>query len=119
MPENVFILDDLSKQSLRSPRIINLLKESRHYKLRVFISSQGVLHITPDSMQNLWSLYLFRGFSKKQIFQLADRISTSLTPQMLWDLYKSITKECYQFMNINLVDDTVRPSFYKQLKLNK
>ena len=119
VPENIFILDDLSKTALRNTRIINLLKESRHYRLRVFISSQGLLHITPDAMQNLWSVYLYKGFSKKQIYQLAERISTSLSPDELWSVYKSITKQKYQFMNMNLTEDTIRPSFYKPLKFTK
>ena len=119
VPENISILDDLSKTALRNTRIINLLKESRHYRLRVFISSQGLLHITPDAMQNLWSVYLYKGFSKKQIYQLAERISTSLSPDELWSVYKSITKQKYQFMNMNLTEDTIRPIFYKPLKLTK
>lgn len=111
VPENVFILDDLSKQQLRSPAIINLLKEARHFKLRVFVSSQGILHIQPDSMQNLYEIWMWRGFSRKQIYQLADRISTSLSPDQLYHVYKQITSKKYQFMNMNLVNDTIRPSF--------
>lgn len=119
VPENVFILDDLSKQQLRSPAIINLLKEARHFKLRVFISSQGILHIQPDSMQNLYEIWIFKGFSRKQIYQLADRISTSLSPDQLYHVYKQITSKKYQFMNMNLVNDTIRPSFGDFVSMEK
>lgn len=119
VPENVFILDDLSKQQLRSPAIINLLKEARHFKLRVFVSSQGILHIQPDSMQNLYEIWMWKGFSRKQIYQLADRISTSLSPDQLYHIYKQITSKKYQFMNMNLVNDTIRPSFGEFVDMEK
>lgn len=119
VPENVFILDDLSKRSLRSSDLVNLLKESRHYKLRVFISSQGILHLQPDAMSNLYEIWLYKGFSRRQIFQLAERINTSLSAEQLYNLYKTITSHKYQFMNMNLIEDTIRPSFYKPINLKK
>lgn len=114
VPEYLLILDDISKEMLRSSSIYNLYKKARHYKTRVMVSSQGVLDVKPELWANFTDVYLWKGFSKTHMKIIHDRLPVmSMEFEDFYDLYLRITSEQYAFMNISVSDGKIRKKFSK------
>lgn len=111
VPQYWFIFDDLNRQQLRSPTIVNLLKKSRHYRARTTVISQSLIHLAPDAFGQLTDLYIWAGFSKDYLRKVHDRIDTHLEFEDFWKLYHLVTSTKYAFLNINLREGTFRKSF--------
>ena len=76
-PEYIIILDDMSYE-LRDKTLSALVKQNRHYKANVFISSQWIHDILPDTLKQIDVFLLFRGLpEKKANFTKTERRFTS------------------------------------------
>ena len=117
VPEYVIILDDLNKDELRSYCILNLVKKNRHYKARVFISTQFIHGLTPSTWANIWYLYIFGGFSRENMKLVYGRVNTSLTFDNFIALYQEITSKKFAFMNLNIRTGETRRNFEEILKI--
>lgn len=118
VPEYLLIFDDLTRDELRSDSILNLIKKNRHYKARVFISTQFVRGITPSTYSQLWYLYLFPGFSIEDVKLVHERIQTTLKFPEFLELYQQITKKPHQFLNIDVRRGVLRHNFGKPLRFD-
>ena len=112
VPKRVVILDDLAIEELHDPSVDTSLKKTRHYKARVIISSQHIMHITKTAFAQISLVCLWKGFSADYIKRLVDgRLTTSLEYKQFYLLYKEITKEPYSFLTIYQQDDQLRRKF--------
>ena len=116
VPEYLFILDDLSKESLRSPSIVNFIKKSRHHRIRALISSQSIIHLSPDAFSQLTDIYIWARFSRDYLDKIHNKLNTNLTSGEFWALYLATTEKKYCFMNINTISGTIRQSFGPAIK---
>lgn len=111
VPKYVLIGDDLSVNELRSTAVCNALKKSRHYKCKMYLSSQHILHCSPQSFSQLSTLYLWPGFSQHYIKTLWERSNLGIDFEQLWMLYTELLKTPHDFLNINLRQNQVRLNF--------
>lgn len=112
VPKRVVILDDLAIEELHDASVDTSLKKTRHYKARVFISSQHIMHITKTAFAQLSLVCLWKGFSADYIKRLVDgRLTTSLEFKQFYLLYKEVTKEPYTFLTIYQQEDQLRRKF--------
>ncbi len=110
VPEWIFVFDDLSNE-LRDPLIAHLLKTNRHYKAKVIISSQYVQDIPPSSRKQIDYWMLFAGHSVDKLEVIFYDADTRLSLSQFIKLYKSVTREPYQFLLLNTTDDSYRRGF--------
>jgi len=114
VPKHVIVLDDLNTEELRHRTITNLVKKSRHYQAKVYISSQHLLHASPQTFTNLQACYLWGGFSRHYIEEAWSRLNLGIDKKQFWLLYCELTREKYSFMNVNMRDNAVRQNLYPE-----
>jgi hypothetical protein len=105
-PEFIMIFDDMSGL-LRHPSVQKLLKNSRHYKTKIIIASQGITDLHPEELAQLDYLALFKNFSDKKLEFLYERLQLHLPMEKFIDLYKYVTSQTFDkgfnsFILINL-----------------
>lgn len=93
VPQNCIIIDDQNRAALRSPCVVDLVKKARHYRAKVFVSSQSTIHLMPDCWDNLWTVCLWHGISKRYIRAAFDRLRTDLTYEEFEALYDTVTHD--------------------------
>jgi hypothetical protein len=115
VPEYILVFDDLDIKTLRSDYMVNLVKKSRHFHAKIFISGQMISQLTPSAYNQLSYLYLFGGFSKPNIKTIHERMKTSLDFEEFWELYKRETDKKYSWLNINMRSGEIKEKFGKIL----
>ncbi len=90
-PEYLIIMDDLSDE-LRSPYIATLLKKSRHFHIRLIISSQYLKDLMPSSRLQVKSWALFRGMPDSLLEDLHRSLGMKLPLEVFAALYKKSTE---------------------------
>jgi hypothetical protein len=113
-PYRTLVLDDLSSKELRSQAILDVLRRSRHFKVKVYISSQAILAILPASMQQLSVICVWKGMSEHYMKELHSRISCSIPWEDFYALYREITDIKHQFMSIYTRTGAIRMSFFHE-----
>lgn len=113
-PEIVFIFDDMSSQLRNSASLSVLLKQNRHYKSNVYISSQNVNDLYPDQRLQIQNWYIFKGFSYDKIIQIYNSADPSIDIDKFYEIYLTATEEPYNFFNYNTVKDIYRKNFNYQ-----
>lgn len=116
--QNLFILDDISQQ-LKNPAVTKLLKEHRHSKSSVIISSQYLHDLPPESIMQLNYILLFRSFSQEKIQVIHKLLDVSIPFEQFWGLYKHCVIEPYSFMYFSIRDELVRCGFNVKIEFDK
>lgn len=112
VPKRYVILDDLSIPELHDSSVDTALKKTRHYKARVIISSQHIMHISKTAFGQLTAVLLWRGFSMDYIKSLVDgRLTVPLDYKRFYALYKEMTKEDFAFISVYQSDEQIRFKF--------
>jgi hypothetical protein len=109
-PEYIFILDDLSREC-RLPSVSALLKKSRHFKSKVFISSQHPNDLQPEARTQLGYWILFKDHSRKKIDEIHASSDISLEADDFYRVYQFATEEPYSFLYIDKHRGTFRRNF--------
>jgi hypothetical protein len=109
-PRFLFVFDDLSTE-LKSKSIDSLLKQNRHYKARVIISSQWLNDLTPSSRRQIQTYILFGGHSIQKMEELYANADLSITFEELMEYYTDATKERYNFLYIDSDRNELRKNF--------
>ena len=109
-PEYIFILDDVAREC-RSPSVSTLLKKSRHFKAKVFVSSQYPADLQPEARLQLGYWILFKDHSRKKIDEIHADTDSSLEPDEFYRVYKFATEQPYSFLYIDRNTGTFRRNF--------
>jgi len=104
----IIVIDDLSKDLRKGNTIETLLKKSRHYHTRVFISSQTLSDIAPSSHAQLYALCLFSGMGEKDIEYIYSRYDVPVPKEQFIDMYKKVVKTKYNFLTILPTEREIR-----------
>jgi len=94
-PEYLIIFDDLSHE-LRSKSITLLAKNSRHYRLKMILSSQDIKDLTPATHEQIDITFIFKNTTKKRLHYLHDRLS-------LWDSFEHFLNIYDRVTMVNIV----------------
>ncbi len=113
-PKYIVIFDDASSE-LKSPSLIKLIKESRHYRIKIILSSQYFHDLPKQAMTQVDLWFLFSGLPEEKLKMLRERADLTLDDKTLWKAYKIATKktptESHPFFYINARKNEYRRNF--------
>ena len=109
-PEFIFILDDLSDE-LKSPSVIKLLKNHRHFRCKTIISTQYPNDLPPGGRMQMDYFILFKDHPKHKIAEIHQNAGVSADVDELWKIYKFATQEPYSFLYIDRAENGFRKNF--------
>lgn len=110
-PEYFIVLDDISTE-LKSKSLIHLLKENRHYKSKIVISSQYLHDLRPESLTMIDIWLLFKGIMDPKL-EIVHRLADVHVPmEDFINIYKNATKKRYTFLYIDKSNCEFRKNFH-------
>ena len=117
-PQYLFLFDDISSD-LRDEHLSKLVKQNRHYKSKVIISSQYPLDLKPDARKMIDYWLLFKGQEESKLRTLYENADLSVSFEQFYEMYKDATKEKHHFFYIDTNFDTFRKDFNFEYTLPK
>jgi hypothetical protein len=115
-PENIFVFDDISNE-LKNPALLALCKKSRHFKASVYISSQFIHDLLPQTLKQLSYFICFRSMTREKLEHIYKMLDLSVDLEKFYDLYDYATKDPYCFLYVDMKNQTYRKNFNKVLDL--
>jgi len=114
----MFIFDDFSSE-LKDKDISKLLKQHRHYKSKVIISSQYPLDLRKDGRKQLDFWLLFQGHSDEKLKEIYDLCNLSIEYEEFKEAYNQATKEKFNFLYVDTINQIFRKNFNEQFLIPK
>lgn len=118
-PKHIFCFDDISGE-LKNPALVSLLKKSRHFLSAVYISSQYIHDLQPQSIKQLDYFLCFRSFSRDKLEHIYKLLDLSIGLDKFADIYDYCFRdknERFSFLYIDVRNQTFRKNFNKTLSL--
>ena len=118
-PKHIFVFDDISGE-LKNTALVSLLKKSRHFLSAVYISSQYIHDLQPQSIKQLDYFLCFRSFSRDKLEHIYKLLDLSIGLDKFIDIYDYCFKdpnERFSFLYIDVRNQTFRKNFNKNLIL--
>jgi len=115
-PENIFVFDDISNE-LKNPALLALCKKSRHFKASVYISSQFIHDLLPQTLKQLSYFICFRSMTREKLEHIYKMLDLSVDLEKFYDLYDYATRDPYCFLYVDMKNQTYRKNFNKVLDL--
>lgn len=112
VPSHIIILDDQDEKYLQR-YVYDLAKQSRHVQVRFFVLSQYLKDVKPRARSNIHHYFLYSGFPKKQIVELAEHLSLPIQGEDFYRMYLLATSKQYKSFHI---DRFGTPMFYQDFK---
>jgi hypothetical protein len=112
--KNLFCFDDISSE-LKSPSVIRLLKEQRHYKSKTIISSQNFKDCPPAARGQFMYMLIFKGI-RDDVLELIHKetyINIDLEPFL--KIYKYATEKPFSFLYVDLRQMKFRKNFDEEI----
>lgn len=116
-PVHCFVVDDNS-QELKNPALLSLCKKSRHFKASVYISSQYCNDLLPQTLKQLSYYICFRSQTREKLQHIHTMLDLAIDIEHFYMLYDYATKEPFNFLYIDMRNQTYRKNFSKQLSFN-
>ncbi len=116
-PEYIFIFDDLSNET-KSKSLVTLLKNNRHWKLRIILSSQYYNDLLPESRKQIDIFIIFKSIIEAKLFEIFKDADLSVTFPEFLDIYKWATKEPYSFLYVDRLNSSFRRNFNMEISIN-
>lgn len=114
----MLIFDDMSAD-LKNKNVAVLLKNLRHFKSKVIISSQYPNDIDKAARVQIDFWALFKGFESLKIEEIFSQLDLSdITFETFYSLYRQITAEPHQFLYIDKGNNNIRKNFNYQIHIN-
>jgi hypothetical protein len=119
-PKHIFCFDDISDEIKKNPALVSLLKKSRHFSSAVYISSQYVHDLQPQSIKQLDYFFCFRSFSRDKLEHIYKLLDLSIGLEKFVSIYDYCFKdpnERFSFLYIDVRNQKFRKNFNKNLIL--
>jgi len=113
-PKVIFIFDDFSGE-LKDKNLVKLLKENRHYKSKVIISSQYPNDMKPESRSQLDYWILFGSHNDEKLEQMYEYCTLGITFDQFKKIYKFATSDKFNFLYIDRGNEEYRKNFDKKI----
>lgn len=113
-PLHCFAVDDNS-QELKNSALMSLCKKSRHLKASVYISSQYCNDLMPGVLKQLSYFICFRSMTRDKLEHIYRQLDLSIDLEKFYDIYDFATKDEYNFLYIDMRNQTFRKNFNKEL----
>lgn len=118
-PKYFIFCDDISAELRNNPVVNSLIKQSRHYKIFLLISSQYQCDIKPEMWINLDYVFLFKNLPEKTLHQIYEKNSLSISETTFLKLYNHATSTPYSFLFINKPQEIYKKNFNFQYNIKK
>ncbi len=115
-PEIIFVFDDISSE-LKSSNINKLVKQHRHYKSKVIISSQEVIDLMPEARKQIDFWLLFGKHPDERLEMIYKSASLPISFEIFKTLYNDATKDKYNFLFIDVNDCIFRKNFNQEYSI--
>jgi hypothetical protein len=115
--ENLFIFDDISSEIKSNKTIFSLLKQNRHYKSKVIISSQYIHDIPPQARLQTDYFLVFQGINVEKLDIIYKDADVNITFEEFVELYMKATEDKYNFLYIDVRNSTFRKNFNQEFVL--
>lgn len=112
-PELIFILDDQGTL-LRDVTVSNLVKDHRHYKSKVIISSQYVHDLRPEAITQLNYIIIFGKQPEEKLKKVWEYLNLALSYETFLYRYKLATEKPYNFLYIDRDNEKYRVNFNRE-----
>ena len=118
-PQIIIVFDDMSAEIRNNPSIKKLLKQNRHYKIKVIISSQYVNDLLPESRSQIDVWLLFAGHNIEKLKEIYNASDPIIPFEKFVELYEDATKEKHNFFYIDKNNCQYRKNFSHLYIVNK
>ncbi|HVW99981.1 MAG TPA: hypothetical protein VHA52_06075, partial [Candidatus Babeliaceae bacterium] len=119
-PKYVIVFDDMSNE-LKSPSVVKLLKESRHFLCKVVIGSQYLHDLRPESTKQIDYWLIFKGQPKAKLEVIHTQAEIPIPFESFWEVYKLATEvsenDTHPFLFIDVRKGQFRKNFNKLILL--
>jgi len=115
-PEHIFVMDDISNE-LKNPALLSLCKKSRHLKAAVYISSQYMNDLLPQTLKQLSYFICFRSMTREKLEHIYKMLDLSVDEEKFIHIYDYATRDAYCFLYVDMKNQTYRKNFNKVLDL--
>ena len=112
----IIIIDD-SSHNLRDPSVSRLVKVSRHFHVKLILSTQNTTDISPSSWRNIDSVIIFKGMTVDKLFRTYELMDIHVPFELFLRMYNQAVSEPFQFLNVDCRLDTYRLSFNREFIL--
>jgi len=89
-PDYLIIFDDISAE-LRSPPVVKLMKEARHYQIKIVCSSQYLYDIDKGSRSQIQTWLIFKGQPEDKLKAIYEIAEVHEPFETFWNAYKVAT----------------------------
>ena len=113
-PIHCFVIDDNSNE-LKNPALLSLCKKNRHLKASVYISSQYCNDLLPQTLSQVSFTILFRSHTREKLEHIHKMLDLSIDLEKFFSLYDYATAEMFNFLYIDMKNQTFRKNFNKEL----
>lgn len=113
--DKLLIFDDLGAD-LRHPSIAQLLKVSRHHKMKILIATQTLTDLAPASIKQLDYAIIMKGMDPDKLQSIHTHLDLTDYATFI-KFYKYATSERYGFLYVDVRRDKYRKAFNTQLTL--
>jgi hypothetical protein len=116
-PKYIIVFDDLSTE-LKSNSLVGLLKKNRHFNAKILLCSQHYNDLLPSSRLQQDYLILFKNISKEKLKEIYTDISTPISIEEFYKVYNYCTKDKFNFLYCDLINDEFRKNFNQKIMIN-
>jgi len=109
--ENLFIFDDISAELKNSKSLTSLLKQNRHTKSKVIISSQYYLDLKPEQRSQIDYHLIFPAIREDKLKGIYQDSDLNVNYDQFLQLYHTATEEKYNFLYIDVRESKFRKNF--------
>jgi hypothetical protein len=109
-PKYLLIFDDLSNE-LKSPTLTKLLKNGRHWELKILVSSQYVHDLQPQSIKQMDYALIFKGEPNEKLEKIYKDLDLSIDFNVFTKIYHHATEKKFSFLFIDVRQDKFRRNF--------
>jgi hypothetical protein len=118
-PKHIFVFDDIS-QELKNSGLVSLCKKSRHFLASVYISSQYIHDLQPQTIKQLDYFLCFKSFSRDKLEHIYKLLDLTMELDKFYNIYDYCFENSkgYDFLYIDVRNQEFRKNFNKKLNLD-
>jgi len=107
----MIILDDISDELRNSMQLTKLMKENRHSKADIIISSQYYTDLSPSQLSQLNVILIFKSFPVEKLERMHDGLRLNIPLDKFLEIYDDATQDKYNFLYIDRDNNKYRKNF--------
>lgn len=105
-PEYFLVFDDMSG-FLRKPSVLKLIKNSRHFRTKIVLSTQGVSDVHPHVFGQMDYIAVFKNFNEDSLDFLYEKLQLGISLEEFKEIYHYVTSmkfgdnyNCFLLINL-------------------